>query len=180
MKKILIISLCISVFISAALIAYPHIEFKSGGKYIACRYSGNIEQFEDELSPDERYAYYKKADISVNNYKVKKFLFFYLIKMDYIEGNYMDSMYFLEEEYINSVLDKAKIIENTGNIDLAELLKGKTAIEGNVKYPGNEYDNEIVYKLDGETGTLFVYEHDGMVCIQVGNTDEGPKYIAYK
>ena len=179
MKKIIIISLS-SLLLASLLIIYPNIEFKKGGKFYACRYSGDIEQFEDELSPDERYGYYKKQDISVNNYKVKKFLFFYLIKMDYIEGNYMDSMYFLEEEYINAVLENAQIIENTGGINLNELLKGKTAIEGNVKYPGNEYDNEIVYKLNGETETLFVYEHGGMVCIQVGNTDEGPKYIAYK
>ncbi len=179
MKRIIIILLCVLLLVSA-LIIYPNIEFKKGGKFYAFRYSGDIEQFEDELSPDERYGYYKKADISVNNYKVKKFLFFYLIKMDYIEGNYMDSMYFIEKEYIDTVLDSAKIIENTGNIDLKKLLEGKTAIEGNTKYPGNEYDNEIVFKLDGETQTLFVYEYDGMVCIQVGNTDEGPKYIAYK
>ena len=64
--------------------------------------------------------------------------------------------------------------------DLAALLAGKTAVVGNTRYPGNEYDKSITYVLDGVWETLYVYESAGMTVIQVGSPDESPKFIAYQ
>ena len=35
-------------------------------------------------------------------------------------------------------------------------------------------------KVDGEEKEIYVNEREGLLVIQIGNTDEGPKYIAYK
>ena len=85
----------------------------------------------------------------------------------------------LEESYIQNFLENAEIIENVKNIDLAEMIKGKEAIVGNKKDPGNDYETQIWYVLDGEEQVMYVYQSDDLLAIQVGVSDEGPKVIAY-
>ena len=63
---------------------------------------------------------------------------------------------------------------------MAELIKGRKAIEGNKRYLGNEYNLSMTYKLDDKYEELYVFYLDDLLVIQVGNTDEGPKYIAYE
>lgn len=41
------------------------------------------------------------------------------------------------------------ITQSLNNIDIAELIKGKTAILSGKKYSGNAYENCIYYELDG-------------------------------
>ena len=56
----------------------------------------------------------------------------------------------------------------------------KTAIVGNKRYFGDDYNNSIDYVLDGKYETLYVFYVDDLLVIQVGFSDEGPKFIAYK
>ena len=110
----------------------------------------------------------------------KKILFFYKITLEYEEGNLCDYEYYLEEEYINTFIKNAKIKENNKNIDIAKLIEGKTAIEGNTRYTGNDYETFISYVLEDRHEILYVFYVDDLLVIQVGLSDEGPKFIAYK
>ena len=179
-KKWLIILFVILIVIAAFLCIYPHIEIQTEDKLIAFRYHDSIDEFEDELSYNEIYAYYAKRDISVRNYEFKKFLFFHVIAMDYIEGNFCDTQFILEESYIQNFLERAKIKENESNLDIAKLIEGKTAVMANTRYTGNEYDRGIFYELDGKHEELYVFYVSDLLVIQVGSPDELPKFIAYK
>ena len=44
----------------------------------------------------------------------------------------------------------------------------------------DDYENMIEYTLNGENQILYVFYVDDLVVIQVGLSDEGPKFIAYK
>jgi len=179
-KKGIIIALTTLIIIGLFLIIYPHIEIQTKNKLIAFRYNDYIDEFEDELSYGEIYAYYAKRDISVRNYKFKKFWFFHVITMDYIEGNFCDTQFMLEESYIKNFIKNAKIKENESNLDIAKLIEGKTAIVGNTRYNGNDYEKGIFYQLNGRYEELYVFYKDDLIIIQVGSPDELPKFIAYK
>ena len=175
----IIIPIALSV-IAVFLLIYPTIEIKTEDKLIAFRYSDDLEEFEPDITDNENYFYYDKYDISIKDVDFKNFLFFHVIEMEYVNGNLCDEEYVLEESYIQNFLENAEIIENVKNIDLAEMIKGKEAIVGNKKYPGNDYETQIWYVLDGEEQVMYVYQSDDLLAIQVGVSDEGPKYIAYK
>ena len=100
--------------------------------------------------------------------------------MNYIEGDFRETQFVLEESYIENFLNNAEIISNDNNIQLVSLIEGKTAIVGNTRYVGNDYNNGIFYKLDGRHEELYVFNVDDLLVIQVGSPDELPKYIAYK
>jgi len=110
----------------------------------------------------------------------KKILFFYKITLEYENGNLCDYEYVLEEEYITNFIDNANIKSNLNNINIEKLIKDKTAIIGNTRYLGNDYENYIEYILDGKHEILYVFNVDDLLVIQVGYSDEGPKFIAYK
>ena len=179
-KKGLLIASISLVIIGLFLIIYPKIEIKTKDKLIAFRYNNYIDEFEDELSYGEIYAYYAKRDISVRNYDFKKFLFFHVITMDYIDGNFCDTQFLLEESYIQNFIKHAKIEENTANLDISKLIEDKKAIVANKRYTGNDYNNGIFYELDGKHEELYVFYKDELLIIQVGSPDELPKFIAYK
>ncbi len=180
MKKWIIIASIILSLIVIFLIIYPTIEIQTEDQLIAFRYSDDIDEFESDITDDECYVYYDKRDISLFNYDFQKFWFFHVITMDYVEGNMCEKEYVLEEEYIQNFIDNATIEENEANLDIAELIKDKKAIVGNTRYSGNEYDTSISYVLDGEQEILYVFYSDDLLVIQVGSSDEGPKFIAYK
>ncbi len=179
-KKGIIIAVSTLIIIGLFLIIYPHIEIQTKDKLIAFRYNDYIDEFEDELSYGELYAYYAKRDISVRNYEFKKFWFFHVITMDYIEGNFCDTQFMLDESYIQDFIERAKIKENAANLDIAKLIEGKKAIIKNKRYTGNDYDKGIFYQLDGKYEELYVFYVDDLLVIQVGSPDELPKFIAYK
>ena len=179
-KKGILIIIISLIILGLFLIIYPHIEIQTKNKLIAFRYNDYIDEFEDELSYGEIYAYYSKRDISVRNYEFKKFWFFHVITMDYIEGNFCDTQFMLEESYIQDFIERAEIEDNPSNINIAELIKGKTAIVGNKKYKGNDYETAIFYQLDGKYEEMYVFYKDNLLVIQVGSPDELPKFIAYK
>ena len=179
-KKGILITLITLSIIGLFLIIYPHIEIQTKEKLIAFRYHDYIDEFEDELSYGEIYAYYAKRDISVRNYEFKKFWFFHVITMDYIEGNFCATQFRLEESYIQDFIERAEIQENVANIDIAKLIEGKTAIVGNKRYKGNDYEKGIFYQLDGKYEEMYIFYKEDLLVIQVGSPDELPKFIAYK
>lgn len=179
-KKVLIPIIVIIVIIGAFLLIYPTMEIQTDNKLIAFRYTDDITEFESEISYNESYVYYADRDISIKDYDFKKFLFFHVIIMEYIDGNYCDTQFVLEEEYIEDFLERAEINYNDNNLDIAKLIEGKEAIVVNTRYLGNDYENAIYYVLDGRYEEMYVFYVDDLLVIQVGSPDESPKYIAYK
>ncbi|MBE6686465.1 MAG: hypothetical protein E7591_04445 [Ruminococcaceae bacterium] len=179
-KKLIVIFGIILILITVFLIAYPHIEIKTGEKLIICNYNGDFSKYDKNHSYNELFCYDEKYDISINSFDVKKFLFFYTVHMEYIEGDFRETQFTLPESYIENFLKNAEIEDNENNIDLAELIKGKTAVVGNTRYLGNEYDNGIFYKLDGRYEEMWIFYDEDLLIIQVGSPDELPKFIAYK
>ena len=181
MKRVIIIVLTVLFLLIAVLfIAYPHIEFKTKDKLIRFSYSDDFSEYDDNHSYNELYAYNEKHDVSIKSFDVKKFLFFYVIEMEYIPGDFREVQFILEESYIENFIKNAKICENDKDIDIASLIEGKEAIVGNTRYTGNDYTTGIFYELDGRYEEMYVFFVDDLLVIQVGSPDELPKFIAYK
>lgn len=178
-KKILIPIIVVIVIIGILLLIYPTIEIQTDDKLIAFRYTDDTIEFESEISYNESYVYYEDRDISIKDFDFKRFLFFHIITMEYIEGNYCDTQFVLEEAYIEEFLERAEIKYNDSNLDIAKLIEGREAIVGNTRYLGNDYDKVIYYVLDGKHEELYVFYVDDLLIIQVGSPDESPKFIAY-
>lgn len=182
-KKIKFIFVFLIAFVLVAILTtliYPNIEFKRNGKFYACRFTDDFTEFEENPSYNELYFYNKQNDISLKNFQVKNFLCFYVFSFDYIEGDFRKTQFKLEEKFIQHWLQNAVIKENSSNIDISQIIKNKTAIVGNKRYSGNEYDKCITYVLYKKWEELYVFESEGLTVIQVGSPDELPKYIAYK
>lgn len=191
MKKKLWISVAvIIVAIVAVLFLYPHITIQTDSHLIACRYSDDISEFETDVSADERYTYYEDRDVTWKGFDFSKFGPFYVLRFDIEGGNLIEGMYLLEESYIrdflaNAVIDVVekdyKEIDLTLK-DVAAMLDGKTAVVSNKRYVCPDYDAayRIYYKLGAEENVMSIFESDGLLAIQVGYSDEGPKYIAYE
>ena len=179
-KKLLFVIIGVMAIVGILLLIYPTIEIQTDDKLIAFRYTDDITEFESEISYNESYVYYADRDISIKDYDFKKFLFFHVIIMEYVEGNYCDTQFVLEEEYIEDFLERAEIKYNDSNLDIAKLIEGKEAIVENTRYLGNDYENAIYYVLDGKYEELYVFYVDDLLVIQVGSPDESPKFIAYK
>lgn len=168
------------LLIIIGLIIIPNTEFKIKNKLIAIRYKEDMSEFETNECYNERYYYNKKHNISISGFNHTKILFLNIYTFDYIERNICKTEYLLEESYIKNFLENAIIEYNSLNIDVAKLIDGKKAIIGNTKYLGNDYTKEIYYILDGKHEVMYIYEKNDLLIIQVGLSDEGPKYIAYK
>lgn len=186
-KKNLLILTIILIIISIFLIIYPKIELNRNNKLYLMSYSNNwedsedVNEIEEQLCYNESYSYNKKRDISIINWEYKVFLFFKWFDIEYKKGNICSTEYVLEESYIKHFIDKAEIKENEENINLNKLIAGKTAIVKNKKYPWNDNYKYIGYILDNEYQEMYISTNEnGLLIIQVGSTDEGPKYIAYK
>ena len=179
-KCIIIILSIILAIVALGLIAYPFIEIDTGEKLIVCSYSDDISEFEENASYNELYFYNEERDISIKDFDFKKFLFFHVIELGYIKGDARETQFILDEAYINDWLENAVITDNSNNIDLKKLIEGKTAIVGNKRYLGNDYENAIFFKLNGKEEEMYIFYVDDLLVIQVGSPDESPKYIAYK
>lgn len=178
-KGFIIISVILALTL-LCLIIYPFIEFTHNGKLIRLSYSDDLTKYEENASYDETFFYYEKRDISLKTFDIKKFLCFHVISMGYVNGNLADTQFLLEEKYIENFLENAKITENEKNIDLAKLIEGKTAIVDSKRYIGNDYETAIYYELDGKEDVMYIFYIDDLLVLQIGYSDEGPKFIAYK
>ena len=179
-KKSIFIIICIFVTIIFCILTTLPIEIKKGNELYIISNNDSFERYEDRLCYNESVFYNEKRDISITDVDIEKKLFLYVITFEYEEGNLCDKEYVLEEEYINNFINNAEIIENENNIDLAKLIEGKKAIVGNDKYPTNDYSNAIYYTLDGKEEVLYVFYFMDKLVIQVGYSDEGARYIAYR
>lgn len=189
MKNKFILAICIFLvlIISIFVIIYPSIEFyKDDYLYLMSygkdfEYSEDFEEFDQETCYDESYSYNKKRNISISSWDYEGFLFFRWFRVKYKEGNVCETEYVLEESYIKNFIENAKINDECDNIDLEFLIEGKTPIVSNKRYPLNDEHKYINYILDGKEREMFIYTNkEGLIIIQVGLSDEGPKYIAYK
>ena len=179
-KKLLIVGVIVVILVISTLLILPNIVIYGENKVTFISYSDDWSRFEENACYDENYFYYEDLDISINDFEVEKKFFLYFITLGYEEGNVCETEYVLEEEYINNFLAKAVIEENNDNVDVSTLIEGKTAIVGNNKYYTEDDKKEIYYTLDGEYNVMYIFEVDDLLVFQVGNTDEGPKFIAYK
>lgn len=100
--------------------------------------------------------------------------------MEYIEGDFRETQFILEESYIEDFLENAEITDCPEGFDLAALIEGREAVVGNTRYLGNEYDYCIFYKLNDRYDEMYVFYKDDLLIIQVGSPDELPRFIAYK
>ncbi|MBR6690671.1 MAG: hypothetical protein IKL65_05010 [Bacilli bacterium] len=180
MKKKIIIPIIVLVILCAGLITLPHIKIYKNNtiKYIS--YSDDISEYDEITCYDDGISYYKEKDISIIDIDIEKKFMFYFFDIEYVEGNLCDVEFILEESYVKKFIDSAEIIDNEKNIDIASLIKGKTAIIKNKRYFGNDYETYIEYKLEDKYETMYIFYVDDLLVLQVGLSDEGPKFIAYK
>lgn len=178
-RTVVCIALTTAIILAAAL-AYPHIEFKAGGKLYACRYSEDFSEFEENSAYNELYFYNERHDVSLKNFTAGHFLCFYVLSFDYVEGDVREAQFMLEESFVTYWLDNADILLNDAGVDVASLIRGKTAVVGNTRYSADGDTVGIDYILDGKEDTLYIYESDGLTVLRVGSSDESPRYIAYK
>lgn len=180
-KKIATIILIILIIITFLLIIYPTIEIKKNNKLYYFTYNDDTSKLEDNMCYSESYAYNKKHNISIYNWEYRKFLFFKLYILSYKEGNICQNEFILKEEYIKRFIQEAQIKKNEDNINIEELIKNKKPIIKNKRYPWNDNYHYIGYILDGKYQEMYISTNkDNLLIIQVGNSDEGPKYIAYE
>lgn len=162
------------------LIAYPHIEIISDGRLVIFSYTDRFPEFDKNTTLNECYSYNEERDISIYNFDQRHFLFFRVLIMEFVPGDMRQTEFLLEEAYIEHFLQNAQIKHNEKNIDLASLIAGREAVVGNTRYLGNDYETAIWYELDGKHDVMYVFYVDDLLVIQVGLSDEGPKYIAYQ
>lgn len=177
MKKKLIIFFIILLSI---LFLLPLIKIDKNNKLMFISYSDDISKFEDQFCYHESITYYKKRDISIKKFSIKKYFIFYLYNLEYEKGNLCKTEWQLEEEYITNFINNAEIIDNEHNISIKDLIKDKTKVVSNTRYLGNDYEISISYKLDNKYEEMYIFYKDDLLIIQVGNPDETTKFIAYK
>ena len=180
MKKKIIIIVSIILVVSLVIFLLPLIKIDKNNtiKYISFSY--DISEYDEITCYDDGMSYYEKKDITIKQIEIEKKLFFYIFTIKYEKGNLCEVEYILEESYIENFIEKAEIISNENNIDLSNLIKNKKAIIKNKRYSGNDYDTFIEYKLNGKEQIMYIFNVDGLIVIQIGYSDEGPKFIAYK
>lgn len=179
-KKIMLITIIVFI-ITIALIIYPNIEITKGNKLYAMSYNENWDEWEENFCYNESYSYNKKRNISIYNWDIKKIGIFKCFVLEFKKGNICETEFLLKEEYINKIINEAKIIENEDKVDLKKLLKNKKAIVGNTRYSWNDEYKYIGFELDREYKEMYIYTNEeNLIIIQIGNSDEAPKYIAYK
>jgi len=173
---------CVSllVLVTVGLLLWPHMEFRRDGKLYLLRYSFDWSDYEQNMSYHEIWNYDEQRDISVRNVQDESFLFFHVISMEYVPGDMREVDFLLEEQDFLDIVARAEITSNPRNVDIPALIRGKTAIVGNTRYLGNDYETMICYRLDGRYDELYIFYVDDLLVFQIGSPDETPKFIAFK
>ena len=181
MKKVILwIFASLSALLLIFLLVYPHVELMGDGRLTVFSYTDRFSEFDENNTLDENYCYNEKRDISIHSFEEHRFLFFRVLIMEYVEGDMRQKQFLLEESYIADFLQNAIIEENECGLELAQLLEGREAVVGNTRYFGNDYKQAIHYTLSGDEQVLYIFYVDDLLVIQVGYTDESPKFIAYR
>lgn len=179
-KNVITITTIIILFIALFLLIIPHIKIRKNNKIKYISWHDDTSRFDENSCYDESMSYYEDWGVTVKRIEAEKKFLFYVMTIGYEEGNLCDYEFYLEEEYINNFIENAKIEVNEKNIDLKKLIENKKAIVGNKRYSTDNEKDAIEYTLDGEYNVMFVFYVDDLLVIQVGFSDEGPKFIAYK
>lgn len=180
MKKRIVIILISTIILLSILFILPLIKIDKNNKLIFISYRDDISEFEDDFCYHESITYYKKRDISIKEFNIKKYFIFYLYSLEYEKGNLCETEWQLEEEYITNFINNAEITYNPSDINIEALIKDKTPVVSNTRYLGNDYETVINYKLDNKYEEMYIFYKDDLLIIQVGNPDETTKFIAYK
>lgn len=178
--KITVSIITILLILTTIFLILPTFEIKTNKKLYAIRYKEDYSEFETNSCYSESYYYNEKHNISLSSFNHRKFLFFNFYSFDYVQGNVCETEYQLEESYIKDFIENATIKYNSHNLDIEKLIEGKTAIIGNTRYLGNDYNISIDYILNKKHQTMYIFYQQDLLIIQVGLSDEGPKFIAYQ
>lgn len=187
LKKNKFFKVFITLFIIVAILAFSllfidKIKITSGNEIRFISLDDSIDWIDKDSITcyDESYTYMKDKDISIDSINIKKVWFLWYHRYTFKEGNVCEYEFFIDEKDFLYMITKGEVIENEDKLDLTKMIKGKTAITGNTKYSLEETRKFMMLKVDGEEKEIYVDEVDGLLAIRIGNTDEGPKYIAYK
>ena len=182
-----VLKVFITIFIILAILAFcllfvDKIKITSGNEIRYISLNVDISWIEEDSVTcyDDGYTYLKKKDISIKNIDIKKVGFLYYHTLKFEKGNVCDYEFYIEEKDFLYMITKGEIVENEDKLDLPKMIKGKEAIVGNTRYPWEDNHKYVGLNINGEYKEIYVTERDGLVVIQIGNSDEGPKYIAYK
>lgn len=182
-----VLKVFITIFIILAILAFcllfvDKIKITSGNEIRYISLNVDISWIEEDSVTcyDDGYTYLKKKDISIKNIDIKKVGFLYYHTLKFEKGNVCDYEFYIEEKDFLYMITKGEIVENEDKLDLPKMIKGKEAIVGNTRYPWEDNYKYLGLNINGEYKEIYVTERDGLVVIQIGNSDEGPKYIAYK
>lgn len=129
---------------------------------------------------DDGLTYLKDKGITIKNIDFKKVGFLWYHRVTFEEGNLCDYEFYIEEKDFLYMITKAEIVDNEDELDLTKMIKGKKAIVGNKRYPWVDDYKYIGLNIDGKYKEVYITERDDLLVFQIGNSDEGPKYIAYK
>ena len=180
MKKKIIVVLGVVFCLVIFLLILPFIKIEKDNKLIFISYSDDISEYETDFCYHESVSYYKKRDISITNFDIKKYFVFYLFTLEYEEGNLCDTEWQLEENYITDFINNAEIIDNPYSIDVKTLIEGKEPIVSNARYINHDYETFINYKLNDKYDVMYIFYSDDLLILQVGYPDETTKFIAYR
>lgn len=180
MKKKIIIFMFIILVIVIILLTLPLITIDNNNKIMYLSFKEDFSKYEEVTCYDDGMSYYKEKDITIKNINIEKKFIYYLTTLEYVDGNLCASEFIMEEDYMDKFLSRAEILSNEKNIDIKKLIEGKTPILKNKRYNGNDYEISIEYKLDGKEEIMYIFYQDNLLVIQVGLSDEGPKFIAYR
>lgn len=184
MKKKIVVAISMIIILLTTLLIFlllmPIIKIDTGSQLKFVSYNDDISKCETYTCYHESVSYDKKRNISITNFNIKKYFIFYLFTLEYEKGNLCDTEWQLEEKYIENFINNAEIIYNSDNIDIKNLIEGKTAVVGNTRYLDNDYNTFIEFKLDNKYDIMYVFYQDDLLILQVGSPDETTKFIAYK
>lgn len=180
--KVFIPILIILVILAFGLLFIDKIKITIGNEIRYLSLSSDILWIEENSTTcyDDSLTYLKDKGITIKDFELDKVGFLWYHRLIFEEGNLCDYEFYINEKDFLYLITKGEIIYNDDNIDLSKMIKGKEAKVGNTRYPWKDDYKYIQYKVDDKYYELYITERDDLLVIQIGNSDEGPKYIAYK
>ena len=186
-KKNKVLKVFVTIFIIIAVLVFSllfidKIKITVGNEIRYISLDNDISWIDDNSITcyDESYTYLKDKNISIKDIDFKEVGFLWYHKLTFEEGNVCEYEFYIDEKDFLYMISKGEIVENKDKLDLVQMIKGKVAITGNKRYSWEDEYKYMGLNIDGEYKEIYVTEREDLLVIQIGNSDEGPKYIAYK